>query len=81
MPVAVYHTNREQEFGLEFYLNRPAQHYDWGQVPPQGHLLVAAPNSLPALADVLSGRKPSYLTTIPAQNLELYWIAARPGIQ
>ncbi|MGB9072115.1 MAG: glycosyltransferase family 39 protein [Terriglobales bacterium] len=81
VPVAVYHTNREQEYGLEFYLNRPPQHYDLGQFPPQSHLLVAAPNSLPALADVLSGRKPSYLTTIPAQNLELYWIAARPGIQ
>ncbi|MFI5113721.1 MAG: ArnT family glycosyltransferase [Terriglobales bacterium] len=79
VPVAVYHTNREQEYGLEFYLNRPAQHYDWGQVPLQGHLLVAAPNSLPALADFLRGRKPSYLATIPAQNLELYWISARPG--
>jgi len=79
VPVAVYHTNREQEYGLEFYLNRPTQHYDWGQLPPQGHLLVAAPNSLPALADFLRGRKPSYLTTIPAQNLELYWISASPG--
>jgi 4-amino-4-deoxy-L-arabinose transferase-like glycosyltransferase len=79
VPLAVYHTTREQEFGLEFYLNRPAQHYDWGQVPSQGHLLLAAPNSLPQIADFLPGRKLSYLTTIPAQNLELYWINPRPG--
>jgi hypothetical protein len=79
VPVAVYHTTREQEFGLEFYLNRPAQHYDRGQVPSQGHLLLTAPNSLPQIADLLPGRKLSYLTTIPAQNLELYWISPRPG--
>jgi len=79
VPLAVYHTTREQEFGLEFYLDRPAQHYDWGQVPPQGHLLLTAPNSLPQIAVLLSGRRLSYLTTLPAQNLELYWISSRSG--
>lgn len=79
VPIAVYHTTREQEYGLEFYLNRPAQHYDWGQVPPQAHLLLAASNSLAPIAQLLPGRRLSHLTTLSAQNLELYWISARPG--
>jgi hypothetical protein len=31
------------------------------------------------VAELLPGRKLSYLTTIPVQNLELYWIDPRPG--
>ena len=36
--------------------------------------LVAAPNTEPEFRALLHGRKVSYLTSIPAQKLELYWV-------
>src|SRR5208282_564731 len=42
VPVALYHVNRVQEYGLEFYLNRPAEKYEEGGVPAAAHVLVAA---------------------------------------
>ena len=41
VPVALFHTTRQLEYGLGFYLNRPAQPYESGQVPRVGHVLVA----------------------------------------
>jgi len=75
VPVALYHVNRIQEYGLEFYLNRPTKKYDSGEVPPDAHLLVTAPNTLSAFSELLHGRKVSYLSSIPAQKIDLYWVA------
>jgi 4-amino-4-deoxy-L-arabinose transferase-like glycosyltransferase len=74
VPVAVYGANRQQEYGLEFYLNRPVQRYEKGEVPAEAHVLVATANSLPQLSEYLRGRHASYLTGVPAQKLELYWV-------
>ena len=74
MPVALYHVSRVQEYGLEFYLNRPVQIYATGQVPADPHLLVAAPNSQPEFTVLLNGRRVSYLISVPPQKLELYWV-------
>ncbi|MFZ0477947.1 MAG: glycosyltransferase family 39 protein, partial [Terriglobales bacterium] len=32
VPVALYHVSRVEEYGLEFYLNRPVQKYDDGEI-------------------------------------------------
>jgi 4-amino-4-deoxy-L-arabinose transferase-like glycosyltransferase len=77
VPVALFHTTRQLEYGLGFYLNRPMQKYENGQVPRDGHVLVTAQNSSAQFSDLLRGRKVSFLTSIPAQKLELYWVA--PG--
>jgi len=74
VPLAVYHTKHEQEFGLEFYLNRPAQHYEEGQVPREGHVLVAARNTQAGFSEYLPRRRVSYLASIPVQKLELFWV-------
>jgi 4-amino-4-deoxy-L-arabinose transferase-like glycosyltransferase len=74
VPIALFQTNRQLEYGLEFYLNRPAQCYENGQVPPEGHVLVAAENSAAQWSGLLPGRKISFLTSLPAQKLELYWV-------
>jgi 4-amino-4-deoxy-L-arabinose transferase-like glycosyltransferase len=74
VPIAVYHINRVQEYGLEFYLNRPAQTYESGNVPTEAHVLVAAQGARPQLTELLPGRKMSYLTSIPAQKLDVYWV-------
>ncbi len=77
VPVALFHTNRQLEYGLEFYLNRPAQRYENGPVPRDGHVLIVAQNLPDQFGDLLRGRKVSFLTRIPAQKLDLYWVG--PG--
>jgi 4-amino-4-deoxy-L-arabinose transferase-like glycosyltransferase len=74
VPVALFHANRQTEYGLEFYLNRPTQRYENGLVPHDGHVLVAAQGSAAQFSDVLRGRRLSFLTSIPAQKLDLYWV-------
>jgi 4-amino-4-deoxy-L-arabinose transferase-like glycosyltransferase len=73
-PVALFHATRQLEYGLGFYLNRPVERYENGQVPSDGHVLVAVQNSEAQFSDLLRGRKLSFLTSIPAQKLELYWV-------
>jgi 4-amino-4-deoxy-L-arabinose transferase-like glycosyltransferase len=74
VPIAIYRIKREQEYGLEFYLNRPAQRYEDRNVPADAHVLLAARNTQSQVAQLVPGRRVSYLTSIPAQKLDLYWV-------
>jgi 4-amino-4-deoxy-L-arabinose transferase-like glycosyltransferase len=74
VPIALYHINRVQEYGLEFYLNRPAQPYESGNIPAAAHVLVAAQGTQSQVAQLIAGRRVSYLTSIPAQKVDLYWV-------
>jgi hypothetical protein len=74
VPVALYHVNRVQEYGLEFYLNRPAEKYEEGGVPAAAHVLVAAQGAQVQVAELVPGRRVSYLTSVPAQKVDLYWV-------
>jgi 4-amino-4-deoxy-L-arabinose transferase-like glycosyltransferase len=73
-PIALYRVNRAQEYGLEFYLNRPAEPYEGGNIPAAAHVLVAAQNTQSQVAQLVPGRRVSYLTSIPEQKLDLYWV-------
>jgi 4-amino-4-deoxy-L-arabinose transferase-like glycosyltransferase len=74
VPVALYRIGRVQEYGLEFYLNCPTEKYEDGSVPAAAHVLVAAQNTQAQVAQLVPGRRVSYLTSIPAQKLDLYWV-------
>jgi 4-amino-4-deoxy-L-arabinose transferase-like glycosyltransferase len=74
VPVAIYHINRMQEYGLEFYLNRATEMYEAGHIPVPAHVVAAAHNAQVDIAQLVPGRRVSYLTSIPAQNLDLYWV-------
>ena len=76
VPIATYHVNRSQEYGLEFYLNlnRPAQSYDRGDIPAADHVLVAAHSTQLQVAELVPGRRVSYLTSIQEQGVDLYWV-------
>jgi 4-amino-4-deoxy-L-arabinose transferase-like glycosyltransferase len=74
VPLAIYRINRVQQYGLEFYLNRPAQAYDTGDIPSEPHILVAKQNTQLEAATVVAGRRVSYLSSIPSQKLDLYWV-------
>jgi 4-amino-4-deoxy-L-arabinose transferase-like glycosyltransferase len=74
VPIALYHLNRAQEYGLEFYLNRPAEKYEDDSVPAAAHVLVAAQGAQVQVAQLVAGRRVSYLTSVPAQKVDLYWV-------
>ena len=74
VPIGLYHVNRIQEYGLEFYLNRPAQKYEDGNIPAAEHVVVAAQGTQSQVAQLVAGRRVSYLTRIPEQKVELYWV-------
>ena len=74
VPLAEFRATRQQEYGLEFYLDRAVSRYEDGNVPLEAHLVVAAQNSQTAVAQLVPGRRVSYLTSIPPQKLDLYWV-------
>ena len=74
VPIAIYHVGRAQEYGLEFYLNRRAEKYEEGSVPAVAHVVVAARNTQAQVAEIVAGRRVSYLTTLPAAKVDLYWV-------
>ncbi|MGO9403661.1 MAG: ArnT family glycosyltransferase [Terriglobales bacterium] len=74
VPIGLYHVNRIQEYGLEFYLNRPAQKYEDGNIPAAAHVVVAAQGTQSQVAQLVPGRQVSYLIRIPEQKLDLYWV-------
>ena len=74
VPIALYHINRLQEYGLEFYLNRPAEKYESGNIPVAPHVLVAPQGAQVEAAALVPGRRVSYLTSIPAQRVDLFWV-------
>jgi 4-amino-4-deoxy-L-arabinose transferase-like glycosyltransferase len=74
VPIALYHLSRVQEYGLEFYLNRPAQPYESGNVPAAAHVVVAAQGTQSQVAQLVPGRRVSYLTSVPDQKVDLYWV-------
>jgi len=74
VPIALYQVNRMQEYGLEFYLNRPAEKYEDGSIPAAAHVVVAAQGTQSQVAQLVPGRRVSYLTSISAQKVDLYWV-------
>jgi hypothetical protein len=74
VPIALYRVGRVQQYGLEFYLNRPAQKYEDGNIPAAAHVLVAPRNTESQVAQQVPGRQVSYLTSIRAQKLDLFWV-------
>jgi 4-amino-4-deoxy-L-arabinose transferase-like glycosyltransferase len=74
VPITLYHVNRVLGYGLEFYFNRPVQPYESGNIPAAAHVLVAAPGTQLQVAQLVPGRRVSYLTSIPEQKLDLYWV-------
>jgi 4-amino-4-deoxy-L-arabinose transferase-like glycosyltransferase len=76
LPVAVYHTRRELEYGLMFYRDHLTFNYGWGRVPQEEHLLVAAENSQDEIAKLVQGRRVVQLGHYEPQHVDYYWVAA-----
>jgi len=78
LPIAVFHTSRELEYGLAFYRDQTVSRYEFGQIPVQEHIVVAPAGSQMEVAQQVSGRHVSYLGEFAPQRLEYFYV---PGIQ
>jgi len=88
IPVAVFQTRRDVEYGLGFYLDEPIERYERGEVPGAAHIVVtteAASNQLaakvPGREILLLGEPGKAESVTPAralnpQKLEVYWISS-----
>lgn len=76
LPLAVFGVSRELEYGLEFYRDQPALHYDAGGVPAQEHLLVAPSSFKVNVARQTAGRRVLFLGHFEPQAVDFYWVAA-----
>jgi len=78
LPIAVFHTSRELEYGLGFYRDQKVSRYEFGQIPVQEHIVVAPAGSQSEVARQVPGRHVSYLEEFAPQKLQYFYV---PGIQ
>ena len=78
LPLAVCGVSRELEYGLNFYRNQTIQRYEAGSVPAEEHLLVTPASWRETVARNTSGRRVSFLGHYSAQDVDYYWVAAKP---
>jgi 4-amino-4-deoxy-L-arabinose transferase-like glycosyltransferase len=76
LPVAVFGTSREIEYGLAFYRNQVIPRYESGEIPAEEHLLVAPTTWMDNVAKQTAGRRVSFLGHFAPQNVDYYWVAS-----
>ena len=77
LPLAVFQTKRETEYGLAFYRNQTISRYERGEMPAGEHLLIAPEGMQAVVAKETAGRRVLYLGSFAAQGLDYYWISAQ----
>jgi len=75
LPMAVFRTSRETEFGLAFYRDQVIARYERDIVPMSEHLVVAPHGSETELVKQASGRRVVFLGSYAPQGLDYYWVA------
>ncbi|MGH9517804.1 MAG: ArnT family glycosyltransferase [Terriglobales bacterium] len=76
LPLAVFLTPRETEFGLAFYRDQVVSNYQMRQIPAGEHIVVASQGFQRSIAKE-SGRRVTYLGTFAPQKLEYFYVASR----
>jgi 4-amino-4-deoxy-L-arabinose transferase-like glycosyltransferase len=74
--VAVFSTRRDVEYGVAFYRNQRVVNYRNDGVPLGAHLLITHAGTLPEAEKLLDRRPTVFLLHDPAQDLDVYWVAA-----
>jgi 4-amino-4-deoxy-L-arabinose transferase-like glycosyltransferase len=80
LPLAVFGTSRELEYGLAFYRNQTIARYESGSVPSAEHLLVVLATWDHNIPSATAGRRLTFLGHYAPQNVDYYWVAPRPEI-
>ncbi len=76
LPLAVFGTSRELEYGLAFYRGQTITRYESGGVPAEEHLLVVSAawdHNVPAAT---AGRRVKFLGHYPPQDLDYFWVSS-----
>jgi 4-amino-4-deoxy-L-arabinose transferase-like glycosyltransferase len=79
LPLAVYGISRELEYGITFYRSRRTLRYEFENVPPEEHLLVAPENWQPEVIKRAEGRRVSFLGHYAPQHVDYFWVSAAPS--
>jgi 4-amino-4-deoxy-L-arabinose transferase-like glycosyltransferase len=78
LPLAVFGVPREVEYGLAFYRNQSIARYESGNVPSHEHLLVVLTTWTHNIPSQTAGRRVSLLGHYAPQNVDYYWVSAKP---
>ncbi len=78
LPLAVCGVSRELEYGLNFYRNQTIARYEAGSVPAEEHLLVAPASWRGRVDRQTVGRRVLYIGHYEPQDVDYYWVAAKP---
>ena len=76
LPVAVFGTSREVEYGLAFYRDQKIYRYESGNIPTGEHLLVAPTTWMDNVSKIASRRRVTWLGHYAPQGLDYFWISA-----
>lgn len=77
IPVALYMTHRDTEYGLAYYRNQRIHRYERGEVPHEEHVLIARSGRAAEAIRMVQGRKVERLGADPRQRLDYYRVSAR----
>jgi hypothetical protein len=66
------------EYGLAFYRNQAIARYESGNVPSDEHLLVVLSTWNHNIPSMTAGRRVTLLGHYAPQNVDYYWVAAKP---
>jgi 4-amino-4-deoxy-L-arabinose transferase-like glycosyltransferase len=75
LPVAILRLSREDQYGLQFYLDSPIPRYELGEIPAQQHIVVVPRELEDRVMKRAQGRVVVHLGTFAARALEYFWVS------
>jgi hypothetical protein len=79
LPVAILRLSREDQYGLQFYLDSPIPRYELGEIPAQEHIVVVPRDLEDRVMKRAHGRVVVHLGTFAARALEYFWVSSLPS--
>jgi 4-amino-4-deoxy-L-arabinose transferase-like glycosyltransferase len=76
LPVAILRLSREDQYGLQFYLDSPIPRYELGEIPAQEHIVVVPHELEDRVMKRAQGRVVVHLGTFAARALEYFWVSS-----
>jgi 4-amino-4-deoxy-L-arabinose transferase-like glycosyltransferase len=76
LPVAILRLSREDQYGLQFYLDREIPRYELGEIPAQEHVVVVPRELEDRVIKRAQGRVVVHLGTFAARALEYFWVSS-----
>jgi 4-amino-4-deoxy-L-arabinose transferase-like glycosyltransferase len=75
LPVAILRLSREDEYGLQFYLDSPIPRYELGEIPAGEHIVVVPHELAARVITRAAGRAVVHLGGFAPRSLEYFWVS------